>query len=130
MPGLDGVNIARNIFGHGLTAAALTAGGCLKSHIDGWFGRHPAASFATGRATAVLWHVLPVVAAVVLLAAFIIPKTDGHTYGGQVHGSVRYSHDDPYHLLWPSRVVGVIIVLAVGYVWGDAIVDGLKAWIG
>ena len=130
MTELNGANIARNLVGHSLTTGALTAFIWVLCHIDGWFGRHPADSLPAARTTAVLWHVVPVMVVVILTAAFIIPKKDKHTYGGQVFDSMRYSHDDPYHLVRPSRLVGVVAVLGVASVWGEAIVAALRTWIG
>ena len=130
MSDIKDAHIGRNITGHGLTAAALTAFIWVLTRVDGWFGHHAAVSLPAARIVALLWHVTPPMLALILLAAFIIPKKDGHLYGGQVHGAVRYTHDDPWHLVWPSRLAGAAIVLVAGYIWGDAIVAALRAWVG
>lgn len=116
MAGLNGRNIARNVAGHGLTMAALTALIWLIEHVDGWFDRHGGLPLKT------MVYVVPVGLAIILVAHFIIPKKDIHANSGKVYDRITYSHDDPCHVLWPSRVAGVAVVLAMAYLWGDVLI--------
>ena len=103
--------------------AALTALIWLMWHVDGWFGRHgglPLKSMA---------YVVPVALAIILVAYFIIPKKHIHANNGKTYDRVTYSHDDPYHLVWPSRIAGILAISGVGYLWGDAIVAELIKWL-
>lgn len=96
--------------------AALTALMWLIWHVDGWFGRHGGLPLKT------MVYVVPVALAIILVAHFIIPKKDIHANNGKTYDRITYSHDDPYHVLWPSRLAGVAVVLVMAYLWGDAVV--------
>ena len=95
--------------------AALTALIWLNWHVDGWFGRHDGLPLKT------MVYVVPVALVVILLAHFVIPKKNIHANNGKTHDRITYSHDDPHHLMWPSRIAGALVILFAGHVWGDAI---------
>jgi hypothetical protein len=144
---VDWRNVARNAGSHTLLAFAALVLAQIVLHVEGWFqpptnipyfghgliykmtGHGMIPLIPISQATSLLWHIVPVFCVIVLGAAFVEPKkaVEKTSADGRLYQVIR--RDDPYFLVWPSRVLGVLLAIGAGHLWGNQVLALLEIWI-